>query len=186
MKIAFVIYDGMTLLDFSGMYDPLTRLKTMGFADDFSYDVCAWTKTVRTFEGLDIKPEKTKNNLTGYDFICIPGGNGIAQLIRDAQFLEWISSAAKTSTLAAVCGGSLLLGAAGLLKGRRATTHPAMIEMLKKYTDNVSSDRIVEDGNIITARGVTTAIDLGLYLCVKIAGADVQAKIRAQMDLPGQ
>ncbi len=185
MKIAFIIYDGMTLLDFSGMYDPLTRLKTMGFMD-LSYDVCAWTPAVRSFEGLELKPDKVQNSLAEYNYICIPGGNGISALIRDAQFLAWIRSAPATSCIAAVCGGALLLGAAGLLEGRRATTHPAMMEALKRFTDHISMERVVEDGNIVTARGVTSAIDLGLYLCGKIAGADAQDKICTQMDFAGR
>lgn len=75
-----------------------------------------------------------------------------------------------------------MLGAAGLLKGKRATTHPMLMNFLNKYTDNVSDMRVVEDGNIITARGVTAAIDLGLYLCEKIAGIEVRTKIQKQMD----
>ena len=79
-----------------------------------------------------------------------------------------------------------MLGAAGLLEGRRATTHPAMMEALKRFTDHISMERVVEDGNIVTARGVTSAIDLGLYLCGKIAGADAQDKICTQMDFAGR
>lgn len=183
MKIAFIVYDDMTLLDFSGMYDPITRLKTMGFISDLSWNVCAWTETVHSYEGLEIKPDLVQPDLGGYDYVCIPGGNGIAGLIRDAQFMGWLRGA--SGCIAAVCGGSLLLGAAGFLRDKKATTHPALMEILKKFTGNVPSDRVVEDGNIITARGVTAAIDLGLYICGKIAGADVQAKIQTQMDYTG-
>jgi cyclohexyl-isocyanide hydratase len=81
-----------------------------------------------------------------------------------------------------VCGGSLVLGAAGYLKEKNATTHPALMQYLSNFTEKVCENRIVDDGNVITARGVTSSIDLGLYICEKIAGLDVREKIQKQMD----
>jgi cyclohexyl-isocyanide hydratase len=182
MKIAFVIYNDVTLLDFAGAYDPLTRLKTMGFVPDFSWDICARTPSVRTVEGAELVPACVDNDLSVYDYVIIPGGDGIKSLMRDPAFLRWIAVPSKRTTLAAVCGGVLLLGAAGLLRDRRATTHPELQAVLKQFAREVSTDRIVDEGCIITAGGVTSAIDLGLYLCGKIAGQDVQEKIRKQMD----
>lgn len=182
MHIAFIIYNGMTLLDFSGIYDPVTRLKSMGFLEDLTFDVCAFSDTVISFEGLVIKPDKVRNDLKEYDLVAIPGGNSIGELIRDSAFLAWIRDVSQEAVMAAVCGGSLLLGAAGFLKNKKATTHPGLMEFLKRFTDHVSSGRVVEDGNMITARGVTAAIDLGLYLCEKIAGPDIRKKIQIQMD----
>ncbi len=182
MKFAFIVYDGMTLLDFAGAYDPITRLKSMGFVNDFVYDVCATQKTVRTFEGLEIKADKVNNALNTYDYIFIPGGNGIAGLLKDTVLLNWIRNISTNTIMTAVCGGALLLGAAGFLKDKEATTHPGLIQYLKNYTPKVSNARIVDAGNIITARGVTSAIDLGLYLCEKIAGGEVRQKIQKQMD----
>jgi cyclohexyl-isocyanide hydratase len=182
MRFAFVVYDDLTLLDFSGIYYPITRLKSMGFIQDLEYDVCAFKETVRSFEGLELRPNKINNNLSEYDYVFLPGGNGIMSLLNDNDFLTWIRGISSNTTMTAVCGGTLLLGAAGLLNGKRATTHPMLINFLNKYTDNVSDMRIVEDGNIITARGVAVSIDLGLYLCEKIAGIEVRTKIQKQMD----
>ena len=182
MKIAFVIYDNMTLLDFAGAYDPLTRLKTMGFVKDLSYDVCARKEEIRSSEGIRLIPDRVNNDLTVYDYVIIPGGDGIRDLMKDAEFLRWIPVASDTTVVAAVCGGSLLLGAAGLLKDRKATTHPALMDFLKHFAGEVSSDRIVDEGRIITAGGVTAAIDLGLFLCEKIAGPGVREEIAKQMD----
>jgi len=84
--------------------------------------------------------------------------------------------------MVAVCGGSLLLGAAGMLRTKRATTHPQLMEFLRRFARGVLPDRIVDEGTVITAGGVTSAIDLGLYLCEKIAGKEVREKIQAQMD----
>ncbi len=182
MKFAFVVYDGLTLLDFAGVYDPVTRLKTMGFMEELEYSVCAMKQTVRSFEGLQIAVDQVEGCLDGYDYIFIPGGNGVSALFSDAVFMSWIKSAAPHAVMTAVCGGTLVFGAAGLLKGKRATTHPALMQHLARFTEHCCEDRIVDEGSVITARGVTSAIDLGLYLCEKIAGKEVREKIQKQMD----
>jgi transcriptional regulator GlxA family with amidase domain len=182
LKIAFVIYDNLTLLDFAGAYDPITRLRTMGFIKDLTCDVCARKEKVRSSEGVELIAHRVNNDLSGYDYVIIPGGDGIRDLMKDKEFLRWISVASDTTIVAAVCGGSLLLGAAGALHERRATTHPELRAFLKHFAREVSQDRIVDEGCIITAGGVTSAIDLGLYLCEKIAGPDVKEKIQKQMD----
>ncbi|MDD1689866.1 MAG: DJ-1/PfpI family protein [Methanoregula sp.] len=182
MKIAFVIYDNLTLLDFAGAYDPLTRLKSMGFIPDLTYDICARKECTRSSEGAELIADRVGCALSSYDYVIIPGGDGIKDLMKDEEFLRWISVASEKTTVAAVCGGSLLLGAAGLLRSRKATTHPQLMNVLKHFAGEVSSDRIADEGNIITAGGVTAAIDLGLYLCEKIAGKDAREKIQVQMD----
>jgi transcriptional regulator GlxA family with amidase domain len=182
VKIAFVVYDNLTLLDFAGAYDPLTRLKIMGFVPDLTYDICARGENIRSVEGARLAVDRIGPDLSEYDYVIIPGGDGIQQLMKDPVFLKWIAVASERTTVAALCGGSLLLGAAGMLKGKRATTHPQLARFLKHFAGEVLPDRIVDEGSIITAGGVTSSIDLGLYLCGKIAGPEVQGKIRAQMD----
>lgn len=182
MKIAFIIYNDLTLLDFAGAYDSVTRLKSMGFINDLEYDLCSLENIVKSFEGVEIVPHKVNNDLSVYDYIFIPGGNGIMELLNNNDFLLWVKNISKNAIITAVCGGSLVLGAAGFLNGKKATTHPMLMNFLNKYTENVSTSRIVEDGNIITARGVTSSIDLGLYLCEKIGGSEIREKIQKQMD----
>ena len=172
----------MTLLDFAGFYDPVTRLKSMGFVGDLEYNVCALKDMVRTFEGLEIRPDKVNNDLKPYQYIFIPGGNGIMDLLKDNTFLGWIRDTTPDTVMTAVCGGSLVLGAAGFIRGKEATTHPTLMPYLNSFTDKVSQLRVVEDDNIITGGGVTSAIDLGLYVCEKIAGKEVREKIQKQMD----
>jgi transcriptional regulator GlxA family with amidase domain len=182
MKIAFVIYDGITLLDFAGVCDPLTRLKTMHFLEDLTWDICARKEKVRSTEGAVLVPGRVDNDLAEYDYVIIPGGDGIKDLMQDKAFLHWITVASDTTTVVAVCGGSLLLGAAGMLRMKKATTHPQLAGFLNNFAREVVPDRIVDEGTIITAGGVTSAIDLGLYLCGKIAGKEVREKIQHQMD----
>ena len=81
-----------------------------------------------------------------------------------------------------VCSGSLLIGAAGLLIDKQATTHPSAYAELEPYCGEVLEQRIVDEGHIVTARGVCSAIDLGLYLCERYAGTIVKERIRVQMD----
>jgi len=184
VKIAFVLYDGVTLLDFAGAYDPLTRLKTMGFMPDLEYRVCALKERIRSSEGIELVADTVSPDLSTFDYVVIPGGNGVMDLLRDKSFLSWLAIPPDRTSVTAVCGGALLIGAAGMLRTRRATTHPAMQEILKRFAREVSSDRIVEDDRVITAGGVTAAIDMGLYICEKIAGYEVRAKIQKQMDYP--
>jgi Transcriptional regulator containing an amidase domain and an AraC-type DNA-binding HTH domain len=182
MKIAFIVYDELTLLDFAGVYDPITRLKSMGFVQGLDYDVCAEKNKVKTFEGIEIIPDQVLNDLSEYDYVFIPGGNGILKLLGNAGFMSWVKNTAETAILISVCGGSLVLGAAGYLNEKNATTHPALMQYLRKFTEKISEHRIVEDENVITARSVTSSLDLGLYICEKIAGSEVRKKIQKQMD----
>ena len=88
MKFALIVYDDVTLLDFCGVYDPVSRLKTMGFLPELEYHVCAMKSPVRSFEGLEILPDRIGGSLRAYDYIFIPGGNGVAKLISDPSFME--------------------------------------------------------------------------------------------------
>lgn len=182
MKIAFILFNGVTLLDFAGVYDPVTRMKTMGFRSDIEYILCAPEYPVKTFEGVVIYPDQTFQDLSPNDYIVIPGGNGISELMKDPGFSTWLQTISDTTVIAAVCGGSLLAGASGFLKDKKATTHPELLPILSRFCQATVTDRIVDDGSVITAGGVTSSIDLGLYLCEKIAGTEVRAKIQKQMD----
>lgn len=182
MKIAFVIYNGMTALDFIGIYDPLIRLKTMGFIEDLQWEICAYTAVVEDNAGLQFMPTKTGQPLNDYDMIIVPGGKGSRVLINDDGFLDWLRTAQLCKIKVSVCTGSLLLGAAGFLKDRMATTHPSATSTLKKYCQSVVNRRIVDEGDVITAGAVASSIDLGLYLCEKLAGKQAGIRIAQQID----
>lgn len=181
MKIAFIIFDGMTALDFVGVYDPVTRLKTMGFIPDLEWDICGLNQDAIAGSGLQFKPTRTGEPLRGYDVVIVPGGFATSELVNDSQFISWLKTA-EGCLNASVCTGSILLGAAGFLKGRKATTHPGSFDDLRPYCEEVVDQRVVDEGDVITARGVTSAIDLGLFLCEKLAGKDARERISKQMD----
>jgi transcriptional regulator GlxA family with amidase domain len=182
MRFAFVIFDGMTALDFIGVYDPLTRLKTMGFLPDLGWDLCAPSAEVVDGTGLKFQATVIAKPLEGYDLVFVPGGWSTRELVHHPDFIAWIATAGRSSLIASVCTGALLLGAAGLLKGKAATTHPRAFDLLKPSCAEVINRRVADSGDVITARGVTSSIDLGLYLCEKFSNANVRIKIQDQMD----
>ena len=184
MKIAFILFEKVTSLDFVGFYDGVTRLKSMGFMADLSWDVCAYDEQVNDDRGITYKIDKIRPDLSGYDLIFIPGGMGTRTLIHDNKFIEWLKTAKEVQYKVSVCTGSLLLGASGFLDGKKATTHPNAFDLLRVYTENVETQRIIRDGNIITGGGVATSVDLGLYICELLAGKEAVKKIQMQMDYP--
>jgi transcriptional regulator GlxA family with amidase domain len=185
MRVAFILFDGLTTLDFVGIYDPVTRLKTMGFIPELSWELCAPTPEVRDDRGLRLAATQVGGTLAGFDVLIAPGGFGTRALREDAAFLDWLRTAQGVALKASVCTGALLHGAAGFLQGRRATTHPNAYDLLRPYCAQVVTDaRVVDEGPVVTARGVTAAIDLGLHLCKRLAGVEAAARIRTQMDWP--
>jgi cyclohexyl-isocyanide hydratase len=186
MKTAFVLFDGMTALDFLGVYDPLTRLKKMGFLDSLTWDLCARTEKVSDPNGLTFLPTVVGKPLSGYNLIVVPGGPVTRKLVQDTAFIDWIKTAADCPLKASVCSGALLLGAAGFLKDKKAATHAASREDLKPYCSEVVEHRIVDEGDVITCGGVTASLDLGLYLCGKFVSLDAKETIRHRMDYHGQ
>jgi transcriptional regulator GlxA family with amidase domain len=184
MKTAFVIFNRMTSLDFIGFYDPVTRLKSMRIMEDFEWRICSTTQHVVDDRGLRIEVDAVAKPLDSYDMLFVPGGFGTRSLQHDGRFVDWLKTAGSAQLKVSVCTGALLLGAAGFLRGRRATTHPSACQELEPYCGAVVHDRVVDDGDIITAGGVSSAIDVGLYLVEKLAGADARTRIATQMDYP--
>jgi cyclohexyl-isocyanide hydratase len=184
MKAALVVFDGMTMLDFIGFYDAVTRLRTMGFLPDFGWNVCACSAQVSDERGLRLVADRVGESLEGFDLLYVPGGMGTRKLQHDAEFVRWLQTAAGATLKVSVCTGSLLLGAAGFLRGLTATTHPSALKELEPYCDQVVRQRIVDQGAVVTAGGVSTSIDLGLHLVERLAGAEARARVARQMDYP--
>ncbi|MDQ0338855.1 cyclohexyl-isocyanide hydratase [Caldalkalibacillus uzonensis] len=184
MKIAFILFDRLTVLDFIGFYDVITRLKTMAIKPEVKWDLCALKEQVADELGVRIKVDRVRPDLGDYDMIFVPGGMGTRQLKDDSVFINWLKTARDVHTKVSVCTGSLLLGAAGFLKGKKATTHPNAYTLLSPYCAQVVEKRIVKDGNIITGGGVATSIDLGLYMLEELAGHEAVQRVQRQMDYP--
>jgi transcriptional regulator GlxA family with amidase domain len=184
MKAAFVIFDRMTSLDFIGFYDPVTRLRSMQIMDDFEWRICSTTQSVVDDRGLRIEADTVAQPLVSFDMLFLPGGFGTRTLQKDHAFVEWLKTANAAPLKVSVCTGALLLGAAGFLRGRRATTHPDAYKELEPYCESVVQDRVVDEGDIVTAGGVSSAIDAGLHIVQRVAGLEARERIAAQMDYP--
>ncbi|MEM8907618.1 MAG: DJ-1/PfpI family protein, partial [Bacteroidota bacterium] len=180
--IAYILFDGVTLLDFFGFYDPIKNIKTLQYLDDLDWDLCALQKTIKDSFDLEITVDKVQPDLANYDMIFVPGGYGTRPLQFDEKFVDWVRSAQVVKYKVSVCTGSLILGAAGFLKNKSATTNFSTYSDLEKYCSNVLESRIVDDNDTITAGAVTSAIDLGLYVCEKLVGKEKTATIRHKMD----
>jgi cyclohexyl-isocyanide hydratase len=115
--------------------------------------------------------------------VIVPGGSGTRILTKDKAFLSWLGTAAPVPLKCSVCTGSLLLGAAGFLKDKKVTTHFGEYETLEQFGCTVMKDKIVDDGNIITAGAVSSSLQLGLYLANKWCGKEAEQSIRKWLDL---
>jgi transcriptional regulator GlxA family with amidase domain len=185
MKIAYIIFDGMTMLDLVGVYDPVSRLRSIQFIPDLSWDFCSTKAEVKDSFGFTTKSDKTYPDLSTYDVIIVPGGGGTRKLTIDKNFIDWLSTATNVPLKCSVCTGSLLLGAAGFLEGKNATTHFDEYENLKQYGCRILQQKIVEDGDIITSGAVSCSLHLGLYLVNKWCGPQAAKSIRGWMDFAG-
>ncbi|MFF7986480.1 DJ-1/PfpI family protein [Streptomyces sp. NPDC007901] len=172
MQIAIVLYDRFTALDAVGPYETLGRLP-----DAELVFVAERAGPVRTDNGnLALTAEKTFAEVPGPDVVVVPGGPGQTPQMENQALLEWIRAADATSTwTTSVCTGSLLLAAAGLLAGRRATSHWLALDELRRFGAEPTGERVVLDGKYVTAAGVSSGIDMGLTLIGRIAG-DVVAQ----------
>ncbi|MCM3698765.1 DJ-1/PfpI family protein [Paenibacillus macerans] len=129
---------------------------------------------------MAIKVNQVNPDLSTYDMLFVPGGFGSY----DEEYTDWLKGASGAEYIVSVCTGSLLLGAAGFLENKKATTHPFSYELLKPYCREVVQARIVSDGKIITCGGVATSVDLGLYIAERLLGPGEAEEIRKQMDYP--
>lgn len=184
MNVALIVFDNMTALDFVGFYDAVTRLQTMKIQPEFEWTICARQPQVRDDRGLTMAVESVDESLAGYDMLFIPGGYGTRGLQHDAGFVDWLRTSVSTPLKVSVCTGALLLGAAGFLRGLKATTHPTALDELKPYCADVVRQRIVDEGSVVTAGGVSTSIDLGLHIVERLAGKDARVRVARQMDYP--
>jgi transcriptional regulator GlxA family with amidase domain len=182
-RIALLAFPRLTFLDLIGVYDALRRLRPMEIDPGVSVKLVGTEKEIVDDSGLVVRADSVYEDLAGFDLLFLPGGLGTRPLMSDTRFIEYLKTWGDTRPLASVCTGSLLLGAAGYLRGLRATTHHRALADLRPLCREVVSDwRIVDEGRVITAGGVSSSLDLGLYLVEKWWGVTAREKIAAQME----
>lgn len=175
MQIAIPLYDRFTTLDAVGPYEILARLP--GAEVTF---VAERTGPVRNDVGsLALVADATFADVPAPDLVLVPGGPGQRDQMTDGPLREWLRTADATSTwTTSVCTGSLLLAGAGLLTGRRATTHWLAYDRLTALGAIATGERVVFDGKYVTAAGVSAGIDMALTLAGRVAGDDVAQRIQ--------
>jgi cyclohexyl-isocyanide hydratase len=173
--IGFVIFPDLTQLDFTGPLQVLSRLPQSA-----THIVAKSAAPVPSDCGLGLVPTHTFANCPPLDLICIPGGSeGVAGIINDRETIEFVrQQAGAAKYVTSVCTGAFVLGVAGLLKGRRATTHWAYTDLLPLVGATHEKARVVKDGNVITGGGVTAGIDFGLRVIAEVAGETTARKIQ--------
>jgi cyclohexyl-isocyanide hydratase len=178
-NVGFVIFPELTQLDFTGPQQVLARLPRSAM-----HIIAKSAAAVPSDSGLGLVPTHTFENCPRLDLICIPGGStGVVQAMGDRQTIEFVQRQSATARyVTSVCTGAFILGAAGLLKGRRATTHWAYAELLPLVGATHQKGRVVKDGNVITAGGVTSGIDFGLTVAAEIAGETVAQAIQLGLE----
>ena len=193
-RIGILIFDDVELLDFAGPYEVFSRTRTVpGVASRRSdehapftvFTVARTSSPIVATGGLRVVPDCAFADAPDIDLLLVPGGFGTRALLDDPEMLDWIRSVAGSARrTASVCTGSLLLAKAGLLEGRRATTHWGALDLLESLDAGVTVDResrFVDDG-IITSAGVSAGIDMAFHLVEQLCGRDVAEETARYID----
>jgi cyclohexyl-isocyanide hydratase len=178
MRIGMVVFPGLTQLDLTGPYEVFIRLPEVKV-------LLVWENTnpVKSDGGLVLQPDTDFENCPQVDVLCVPGGRGIFDAMQNEKLLNFLRTQAQHAKyITSVCTGSLVLAAAGLLKGYRATTHWLSIDLLKRFGVEIEDERVAVDRNRITGGGVTAGIDFGLFLAAKLYNEDVAKEIQLMME----
>lgn len=177
-EIGFLLFPRLTQLDLTGPFEVLSRLPGAKVR-------LLWKtlEAVRADTGIGLLPDTTLAECPPLDLICVPGGPGVAALMEDAEVLDFLRRQAATARyVTSVCTGALVLGAAGLLHGKRATTHWASHDFLAALGALPERARVVRDGNLFTGGGVTAGIDFALTIAAEVAGPAAAQAIQLQIE----
>ncbi|HEX7059670.1 MAG TPA: DJ-1/PfpI family protein [Solirubrobacterales bacterium] len=175
MEIAIPLFDGFTALDAVGPYEVVSRLPEA----EVKFVAAVPGPKLTDNRMLEIVASYRLGDVTAPDVVMVPGGIGTRALMNDEEMLSWIREAHSSSLwTTSVCTGSLLLAAAGVLEGLEATTHWLELETLANFGAQPVKRRVVEEGKVITAAGVSAGIDMALTLATRIAGRDVAQAIQ--------
>jgi cyclohexyl-isocyanide hydratase len=178
MRIGLLIFPGLTQLDLTGPYEVFARLPGAEVH-------LLWknAEPVRTEHGLTLAPTTILEACPALDLVCVPGGPGVNELLTDGAVLAFLRRIAPGARwITSVCTGALVLGAAGLLAGRRATTHWMSRDFLADFGATPVEERVVVDGNLITGGGVTAGLDFAFRVVAEVAGRDVAEAIQLAIE----
>jgi cyclohexyl-isocyanide hydratase len=177
-RIGLLLFPRLTQLDLTGPFEVFAKMP------DASVHLLWKTREpVQAETGMCILPDTTLAECPALDVLCVPGGPGVSAMMEDADVLAFLcEQAGRVRFLTSVCTGALILGAAGLLRGKRATTHWASHDLLAAFGAIPTKGRVVRDGNLITGGGVTAGIDFALTVVAELAGSAVAQGIQLQIE----
>jgi cyclohexyl-isocyanide hydratase len=178
MRFGILVFPYVQQLDLTGPYEVFASAR-----DAEVFLIWKDRQPLTASTGLTLTPTMTFEDCPPLDVLCVPGGGGVNPLLEDAAVLDFLRRrAAEVRCLTSVCTGSLVLGAAGLLQGRKATSHWNAHDLLARFGAIPTEGRIVQDGNLITAGGVTSGIDFGLAVIAALCGRDEAETIQLAME----
>jgi cyclohexyl-isocyanide hydratase len=178
VTVGLVLFPDLTQLDLTGPYEVFTRMP-----DTTVHLVAASHEPVRSEKGLTIIPDATFDTVGPIDIICVPGGIGVNRMMEDELMLRFLQAKARDARfVTSVCTGALVLGAAGLLTGYRATTHWLSLDLLPLFGALPVDDRVVVDRDRITGGGVTAGIDFGLVVAAEVSGQSAAEEIQLMIE----
>jgi cyclohexyl-isocyanide hydratase len=175
LQIGFLLFPQVQPLDLCGPYDVLASMP-----DTQVRLVWKHREPVVSATGMLLTPDTVFDDCPPLDVLCVPGGSGVGPLLEDEATLAFVQRQARDARyVTSVCTGALVLGAAGLLRGRRATTHWAFHALLEPFSAVPVHERVVRDGSLITGGGITAGIDFALTLAAELIGAACDRGTRA-------
>jgi cyclohexyl-isocyanide hydratase len=178
LSVGMVLFPGLTQLDLTGAYEVLARMP-----DTRVHLVATTLDPVRSEWGLTMSPDATFADAPTLDVLCVPGGWGVNECLDDQDLLGFLRERGEHARyITSVCSGALLLGAAGLLRGYRATTHWLSLDLLPLLGAEAVRQRVVRDRNRFTGAGVTAGIDFGLVLAAELFGPAAAQRIQLAIE----
>lgn len=181
-QIGLLLFPNLTQLDLTGPYEVFTK-----FPDTDVHLLWKTLDPIAAGGGMRLLPTATFAGSPWLDLLCVPGGAGMNALLNDEETLEFVRRQASGARyVTSVCTGALVLGAAGLLRGKRATTHWMSLPMLAAFGCDPVAERVVVDGNLITGGGVTAGIDFALTVAGELFGADTAQRIQLGIEYDPQ
>ncbi|MGM0885121.1 MAG: DJ-1/PfpI family protein [Bacillota bacterium] len=184
MKMAYIMFDQMTTMDFAGFYEVVAWMGVLGKKENLSWDFCSNKEEITDDRGMKIKIQRVYPNLSSYNLVFIPGGMSTRKLRFDSEFISWIQTSRDVEYKVSVCTGSLLLGAAGFLTGRKATTNPSAYDLLSPYCSEIIKKRVVRDGNIFMGGGAGASMDTGLFFVESVTDDSFVKLVQEKTDYP--
>lgn len=192
MRIAIALFDGAEELDFAGPWEVLAYwARDVADAEVQVVTVAASLDPIRAANGMRVLPDRTWEDVGAIDVLVLPGGQGTRRLLGpDEPLHDRLRALARGGTLmTSVCTGSLVYAAAGLLRARPATTHFRALDLLASLDPSIEvrpDDRYVDDGDIVTAAGVSAGIDMALYLVLRLDSPDAARRVKREIQYDPQ